>query len=104
MELKHFVIYLHKGIDYAVQKYGINIKIKYQKMAITTCFSFKKGFRQLPVAKTKEVKESIMQALEIKGKMTWYARLNGKVEPRVSEAQKIEEIFYMYNITDIWGK
>ncbi|OJV23456.1 MAG: hypothetical protein BGO30_09220 [Bacteroidetes bacterium 41-46] len=72
-------------------------------MAITTCFSFKKGYRQIPVGKTKEVREAIMNALGITGRMTWYNRLNGEIEPRVSEAQKIEEIFYMYNITDIWG-
>lgn len=72
-------------------------------MAITACFSFKKGFRQVPIGKTKEVREAIMTALDIRGRMTWYNRLNGEIEPRVSEAQKIEEIFNRYNITDVWG-
>lgn len=87
-----------------VQMYEININKKYRKMAITTCFSFKKGYRQLPVSKTKEVREDIMEALKIKGRMTWYDRLNGRIEPRVSEAQKIENIFISHNITDIWGE
>lgn len=73
-------------------------------MAITTCFSFKKGFRQLPVSKTKEVQASIMEALQIKGRMTWYDRLNGKVEPRMTEAERIEDIFFLYGITEVWGE
>ena len=84
--------------------YEVNINIKYQKMAITSCFSFKKGYRQLPVNQTQIVREAIIEALQIKGRMTWYNRLNGLVEPRVSEAQKIESIFSNYNITDIWGE
>ena len=42
-------------------------------------FSFKKGWNQLPQA------------------------IYGKCEPKVSEAQAIEEIFHSYGITDIWG-
>ncbi len=73
-------------------------------MNITSCFSFKKGYRQVPVGKVDEVKAAIMAALKLEGRMTWYNRLNGLVEPRVSEAQKIESIFLNYNITDIWGE
>ena len=84
--------------------YEVNINKKYQKKGITERFSFKKGFRQLPICKAKVVQLSIMEALGISGRMTWYDRLNGKIEPRVSEAEKIEEIFHQHNITEIWGK
>jgi hypothetical protein len=70
----------------------------------TTSFSFKKGWQQLPANKMKEVRASIMEALGIKGTMTWYNRLNGDVEPRKSEAEKIEDIFYLYGITEVWGE
>lgn len=73
-------------------------------MAITTIFSFKKGLSQVSEEKRNEVKESIMTSLKIGSKMAWYNRLNGLVEPRISEAKKIERIFLNYNITDIWGE
>lgn len=73
-------------------------------MAITTCFSFKRGFCQLPDEVKDEVKESIAAALRINSRMAWYNRFNGLVEPRMSEAKKIEDIFSNYNITDIWGE
>lgn len=84
--------------------YEVNINKKYQKKGITERFSFKKGFRQLPVCKTKEVQQAIMEALGITARMTWYDRLNGRIEPRVSEAESIEKIFHQHNITEIWGK
>jgi predicted transcriptional regulator len=51
----------------------------------------------------KEVRQKIMKALGIKHRASWIARLNGTIEPRVSEAKAIEEIFAEYGITDIWG-
>lgn len=83
--------------------YEVNINKKYQKQGITERFSFKRGFRQLPVCKTKVVQQAIMEALGIAGRMTWYDRLNGRIEPRVSEAEKIEKIFHQHGITEIWG-
>lgn len=73
-------------------------------MGVTTCFSFKKGFRQLPAEKSEEVKEAIMTTLKIKARMAWHNRLNGLVEPRKSEAEKIEGIFAGYGITEVWGE
>lgn len=73
-------------------------------MAITTCFSFRKGMSQVPEDKIEEVRKGIMEALKIKGRMTWYTRLNGLVEPRMSEADKIREVFSRYGITEIWGE
>jgi hypothetical protein len=68
--------------------------------------SFKKGFMQLRQMDAKNVREEIEDALGISERVTgtWYNRLNGKIEPRYSEAKKIEAIFSKYGITDVWGK
>lgn len=102
-KFKTCFIFVHNYIK-AVQMYEININKKYQKKGITERFSFKKGFRQLPICKAKLVQKAIMEALGITARMTWYDRLNGKIEPRVSEAEAIERIFHSQNINDIWGK
>jgi hypothetical protein len=44
-----------------------------------------------------------MQALGISNRTSWIKRLNGAVEPKVSEARAIEEIFAEYGITEVWG-
>lgn len=66
-------------------------------------YSFLKGFNQVQVGKTTEVKEKLMSVLSITTRASWGARLNGKVEPKVSEAQAIEKVFAEYGITEIWG-
>lgn len=65
--------------------------------------SFKKGYNQLAVKDAPEVREKIMKVLGLKNRATFYSRMNGAVEPRVSEAQAIEAIFLEYNITEVWG-
>lgn len=67
-------------------------------------FPFKKGWNQLPQIKVADCQNDIMEALDIKAKSTFYARLNGDVEPKISEANIIESIFKLYGITDIWGE
>lgn len=67
-------------------------------------FAFKKGWGQVPYNKTKEVRERIMAALNLQTRNTFYIRLRGKIEPKVSEAEKIEEIFRDYGITEVWGE
>lgn len=65
--------------------------------------SFKKGFAQVRQVDAPDVKKKIMAALGINTRAAWWKRLNGLVEPRVSEAAAIESIFAEYGITDIWG-
>lgn len=67
-------------------------------------FSFKKGFRQLTVSQAPKVREKICQALNLLTPTSFYPRLNGKIEPKISEAHAIEDIFAEYGITDIWGE
>lgn len=66
-------------------------------------FSFKLGFSQVKRKDAKEVRERIMEALGLTTRASWYARLNGGVEPKVSEARAIEEVFTKYGITKVWG-
>ena len=67
-------------------------------------YSFKKGFDQVPRGKVSEVKGELMAALSVTSRPAWAARLSGKVEPKVSEARKIEEIFARHGIKQIWGE
>jgi hypothetical protein len=67
-------------------------------------FSFKKGFSQVMQKDAVDVRAEIMTALNITTRSSWSARLNGNVEPKVSEAQEIERIFAKYGVTDVWGE
>ena len=58
----------------------------------------------MPRNKTEEVRLRIMDALGLQTRNTFYIRLRGKIEPKVSEAEKIENIFREYGITEIWGE
>lgn len=66
-------------------------------------YSFKMGFSQVRQKDVSEVKKRIMSALGLTTRVSWYARLNGNVEPKVSEAKVIESIFAEYGIKQIWG-
>lgn len=67
-------------------------------------YSFKRGFAQVRQKDIKKVKEQIMFALGLTTRVSWYARLNGDVEPKVSEARAIEAVFADYGIKDVWGE
>lgn len=67
-------------------------------------YSFKRGFSQVRQKDVKEVKRRIMSALGLTTRVGWYARLNGKVEPKVSEARAIEGVFADFGITKVWGE
>lgn len=73
-------------------------------MAKKQSFSFKKGWNQLKVGETSEVRQKIMKALGVKVPSTFYYRLNGRCEPTISEARAIEDIFKEYGITKVWGE
>lgn len=66
-------------------------------------YSFKKGFSQVRQKDVSEVKKRIMSALGLTTRVSWGARLKGKVEPKVSEARAIESIFADFGITKVWG-
>lgn len=74
-------------------------------MIKTSEFSFLKGWSQVRQKDVKEVKQKIMSVLNLKpdSRVAFSRRLNGYVEPKVSEAKAIEKIFAKYGIKDIWG-
>ena len=66
-------------------------------------FSFKLGFSQVKRKDVQEVKNRIINDLGLRNRVRWYARLNGTVEPKVSEAKIIESVFADFGITQVWG-
>lgn len=66
-------------------------------------FSFQKGWAQVKQGDVHIVRSKLMTVLGIKTRMAFLDRLNGKVEPRVSEYRAIEDIFETYGISHIWG-
>ena len=67
-----------------------------------TSYSFKKGFDQVPVGKAEAVKAELMMALKIESKSAWLRRLNGNVDPRVSEIAAVESVFAAHGIKNVW--
>lgn len=65
-------------------------------------FSFRRGWLQLRSMDMPSVKEKIQRQLAV-GDASFYKRLRGEVEPKVSEAEAIEKIFAEYGIKDVWG-
>lgn len=66
-------------------------------------YSFKKGWGKLQRKDSKDVMKDIMEALELDTTVSFYRRLRGEVEPKISEHESIEKIFASYGVTDVWG-
>lgn len=68
-------------------------------------YSFKKGFSQVRQKDAAEVRRRITEALNLnpESRASWKLRIDGSVEPKVSEAKAIEDIFHDYGIYEIWG-
>ena len=66
-------------------------------------YSFIKGWSQVRQKDVEEVRTAIMNALGLTTKAAFYNRVKGAVEPKISEAKAIEDIFNNYGITKIWG-
>jgi hypothetical protein len=66
-------------------------------------YSFQRGWSQVKQGEAAAVRSKLMSALSLNTRMAFYARLNGKVEPKVSEAQQIEAIFAAHGVKDVWG-
>lgn len=67
--------------------------------------SFKRGYGRVPHGKIPEIRSELMSTLNITSKGSWFNRLNGKIEPKVSEVEAIEAVFAKYGVkkTEIWG-
>jgi len=66
-------------------------------------FAFKRGFMQIQQKDIQSVKGEIMMVLNITTRASWLRRLNGKVEPKMTEIIAINGVFGRYGIKDIWG-
>jgi hypothetical protein len=73
------------------------------EITATQTFSFKKGYNQVKRRDLPRIQQELMMILHIKTRNSFYQRLAGRIEPKVSEAQSIERVFEKYGITDIWG-
>ena len=67
-------------------------------------FSFQKGWSQVKQGEVSAVRAKLMTALSITTRMAFLNRLNGSVEPKVTEHEAIERIFKEHGITEIWGE
>lgn len=67
--------------------------------------SFQLGINQVKSGRKNAVRAKIMKALKIGSLPSYYARLNGNVEPKRSEVEAIEKIFAEERppIKAVWG-
>lgn len=65
-------------------------------------FSFRKGYYSLPGKNMEEFRLTVMKALGI-SKESFYRRMRGQTELRITEVEYIKGLFNKYGITEIWG-
>lgn len=65
--------------------------------------SFKRGYLKVPKGLLNQVKQEIMDVLEVNSKSAWFVKIDGRTTLKQIEKDAIEKIFAQYNITDIWG-
>lgn len=65
--------------------------------------SFKNGYNSLPINRATDVKQEIMELLDIKSKQSWHRYMRGEVYITPEMKKDITEIFIKYNIiNDVW--
>ena len=67
-------------------------------------YPFLRGYNSLRRKDIFVVKKELMCALKITSDVAFSSRLNGKVIPRVTEAEIIEGIFAKYGVIEVWGR
>ena len=96
----------NKLYQHATKLYKKQIESQYQLILnYMERYSFQHGINQVKVGRKQIIRNKIMRALDLKSVPAWYQRLNGNVEPKVSEAKAIEEIFAQERppIREVWG-
>ena len=73
-------------------------------MEYPTSKSFKKGLREVPYGRVKEVKAQLAEALGIKSRAGLDNRIRGLVEHSVADCMRIEAVFAQYGIANPWGE
>lgn len=67
-------------------------------------YAFQLGWSQVKNCDIKDARKDLMRALGITSNVSFLNRMNGKVEPKISEAKGIERVFAKYGIKSIWGR
>ena len=73
-------------------------------MQYPTSTSFKKGLREVPYGRIKEVKRKLGEVLGIKSRAGLDNRIRGLVDHSVADCVKIEAVFAEYGIENPWGE
>lgn len=74
-------------------------------MTATNTASCKSGYRQLRKSDEENFRAEFMEIFNIRTRNSFYSRLNGRPEPKMSEIQKINNLFRKYGVTaNIWGE
>ena len=66
-------------------------------------YSFRNGWSQVKQGDARAVKSKVMEVLGVNTRAGFHVRLNGMIEPKISEYNDIERVFAEYGITDVWG-
>ncbi len=66
-------------------------------------FSFNRGWSQVKNGDITECRAKLMSVLGIRTRVAFLNRLKGEVEPKISEARAIEQVFAEYGVTEVWG-
>ena len=66
-------------------------------------FAFQLGWSQVRNKDMKSVRKELMKVLGVTTRAAFLARLKGEVEPKVSQAKAVEEVFAKYGVKSVWG-
>lgn len=66
-------------------------------------WSFERGLDNVRAADYYKVRKELKAALGITTNVGFKPRENGTIEPKASEIEKIEAVFYKYGVCEIWG-
>ena len=74
-------------------------------MAEIKSASCKRGYNQIRRCDEEQFRAEFMELFGIRTKQSFYNRLNGRPEPKMSEIAKINQLFRKYGVTtNIWGE
>ena len=74
-------------------------------MAEIKSASCKRGYNQIRRCDEEQFRAEFMELFGIRTKQSFYNRLNGRPEPKLSEIAKINNLFRKYGVTaNIWGE
>lgn len=63
---------------------------------------FRKAYGKLTLDQKTEATGRLWAALDVKNRNSFHAYRNGTIEPKVSRAAAVEQVFKSYGITQVW--